>query len=240
MPELKNPFKKTPPGAEPHELTKSILERQKQINLSTTGNKSDAVKSALKGMKEEEKQKLYGELRKQVDENIIKLLEGGAESYVEWTTAMSRMVGYLKVLNQAFATWLTNVNMSNPNWDKLNSDKLVVAPNVSYHVGMDEETGQIKTNLYHNDKAVSRADKNAFDALLQGWAKKNNYTIQQDPTDPTSYLLKNDTTGNIVRDKTVFDALKKDAANGLHTFLSDKLALTLQEEETARPPAPAP
>ncbi|CEK10623.1 hypothetical protein [Legionella hackeliae] len=241
-----NRVKKEPegPGADP--FTKSMLQRGEQRTAQENAQATQEARNELNGMRKNQKGAASDKLREQVEDNIKKMLDGRSEAYVEWATGMNSLVSYLRVFAEYLHASMGYDALPNISWDKSNSDKLTIKgdkahmPEVNYTVAMDD-TGHIKTSITADNQAITPQEKQFFDAALSAWAKDRGYTLQVDRANPSSgFTLKNDTTGDLVTDKAVFDNLKQDQAHGLHSYLKDRFAMALEEREENTPTVPGP
>lgn len=183
------------------------------------------------------------EARKKVEDNISKMINGRSEAFVEWATGMNSIVSYLRDFNEYLFLSMGNGPIPHASWDKSNSDNLNIGdgkaqPDISYSVTMDD-TGRIKSAVTADNEIIRPEDKEFFDVALSAWADSNDCTlIAVDKTNPDAgFTLKNNKTGQLV-DKAAFDNLKKDPTNGLHSYLTDRFAMTLEEKDTPSIAAP--
>ncbi|KTD23088.1 Uncharacterised protein [Legionella lansingensis] len=166
---------------------------------------------------------------------------GGAEAYNEWTTGMNNIVNSLKAFNAALASeWNVKIPWGhpqllagwksvpsyNPSWDK--SDTLKFTDDCTYVVGLDDN-GVLHKQAYFTQKEGDKTTpipippgaQQPFDDAFNEWAQNNNLTIQPDGK-------VKDQTGREL-DKADFDRLKKDPTNGFHTFINNKLGLSMTD-----------
>ncbi|WED44386.1 hypothetical protein [Legionella cardiaca] len=240
FPKIKNPFRDAPRGPDQDAFTKAVTDPLQQEMIEN----QKKIKERNSAQKNEKINKEIGELQKQVDENIQRCLKGESEAFVEWTTGMNKLMNYLKVFSELINKWLGNMAMANPNWDKIDQDKLNISPEIKYSVTMDETTGHVKSDVSVNGKPVTEEQKRLFDMALFDWAKKNGHTLQVDANDPDKrFTLTNDTTGQRLTDKSAFDDLKKDTSNGLqktmHNYLSERFALKMEDQSDYQPSTPS-
>ncbi|KTD08176.1 hypothetical protein [Legionella jamestowniensis] len=178
------------------------------------------------------------EAKKIVEDNIKKMISGRSEAYVEWATGMNMIVGYLRDFVDYIYKSMDYEATPNISWDKSNSDNLNIKgdgkalPDISYSVTMDD-TGHIKTAVKADKNIITAEEKKYFDVALAAWAKEKGYTLEADHANlDAGFTLRDDKTKELVTDKAVFDNLKKDSTNGLHSYLTDRFAMALEELNT--------
>ncbi|ASQ45955.1 hypothetical protein [Legionella clemsonensis] len=220
-------------------FSEAMFQRRQQSDEQKYIEATKEMKARNDAMKHERQTSAeVNEARRKVEEDIKKMIDGRSEAFVEWATGMNSIVSYLRTFNEYLYLSMGNDAMPNISWDKSNSDSLNISrdgkaqPDISYSVTMDD-TGHIKTGVTADKNIITPEEKKYFDAALSAWAHDNDYTLQVDRANPDAgFTLKNNTTGQLVTDKAVFDNLKKDPTNGLHRYLTDRFAMTLEEKST--------
>ncbi|MDI9818898.1 MULTISPECIES: hypothetical protein [unclassified Legionella] len=211
-------------------LTDRLTKEQQEENAQKTG----LARHELKAIRKEAKLSKSNEYWEKVEKNIQELMQAGAESYVEWATGINRIARTMEDFHRAIAAGVYS-ELSQPTWSKADQHRKTITPEISYSMKMDD-TGHLSYVLHANGKETTQEEQQLFmDLSVSAWAKKNGYTLTPDAKDPAGRLIlkdDNDPTGNTKMTKADFDELKKDPANGLHTFLEKTLPLDLTEDET--------
>ncbi|WP_064108396.1 variant surface glycoprotein [Legionella jordanis] len=234
----------TAKGPKPPELTKQIIEQAEDVSDQRINQFKKAKSQNVKQREQEHLQKDSDEKYKKWQEKLEELKRGGAEAYVEWQTGMARIMGSLQAFVEYMSTlwpWQTALHVPSPSWDKADSDKLEVTPNVSYKVGLDNNGFlQTQLNIKHKqadgtvqDVQTTPQQAALFDEMFERWLEENDHSIVVDAQGRKT--IKNDSTGATLDAQALKD-LKTDPGNGFQSWLSNLMAMSVDED--LAPPSP--